>query len=104
MRLLEPAVESAKGADEARGSASHSVFKYLVLFSRYMGIVFPLVTVIARLGDWNAQECHQLKPLIAVCSTLGLAVFSLSLSHSRTSTLMDGVPRQSFSRPTFVSG
>ncbi|GAA5843270.1 hypothetical protein JCM3766R1_003645 [Sporobolomyces carnicolor] len=46
--------------------ASHSVFKYLVLFSRYMGIVFPLVTVIGRLGDWNAQQCHQLKPLIAV--------------------------------------
>jgi len=64
----------------AKGRASHSVFKYLALFSRYMGLVFPIGIVVLRLGDWTYQECQRLKLEAAVTSTLGK---STSLAYER---------------------
>ncbi|GAA6019671.1 hypothetical protein JCM11491_004875 [Sporobolomyces phaffii] len=53
-------------------TASHSVFKYLALFSRYTALVVPLGIVTLRLGDWSSEQCLRMKPLGSVASTLSI--------------------------------
>ncbi|GAA5976244.1 hypothetical protein JCM5350_001393 [Sporobolomyces pararoseus] len=53
-------------------TASRSLFKYLVLFCRYISVLFPLSVVIVRLGDWTPVECSKMKLVAAILSTLTL--------------------------------
>ncbi|GAA5976308.1 hypothetical protein JCM5350_001415 [Sporobolomyces pararoseus] len=50
--------------------ASHSVFKYMALFARYMGLVMPIGIVVLRLGNWTKEECEKMKIEAAITSTL----------------------------------
>ncbi|GAA5879933.1 hypothetical protein JCM16303_004405 [Sporobolomyces ruberrimus] len=52
--------------------ASHSVFKYLALVSRYSGLFVATVIVGTRLGDWDQEECRRLLPLQIVASDIAI--------------------------------
>lgn len=51
-------------------SASHSLFKYLALATRYLGLVYAIGVTTLRLGDWSHAECRRLKPIASVTSSL----------------------------------